>query len=210
LRSRRALLRLGARRIGLPVALGETRTLAALAVAGPVLVAAEWPVGPLVLAVVVLPLVLPFWAPVMLAAALRARLRLMTRRHERLLEPVLATLAFVAEIVEALGRLGRPAHAVAAAVGSIARLIELVAIGHDDTAVVLGVLQVVLRQHRISRGLGIAREGDVLLGDMRRRTADLHVRAVRLEAARQRVVVVTALTIVVAATSAAILLSLPH
>jgi hypothetical protein len=34
----------------------------------------------------------------------------------------------------------------------------LVAEGHDDAIVVLGVLQIVLRQHRIARGRGVARE----------------------------------------------------
>ena len=83
----------------------------------------------------------------------------------------------------------------------------LVAEGHDDAVVVLGVLQIVLGQHRIAGRRRIAGERHVLLGDMRGRAADLYVRARALEAARER-----ALPLAVAVTSAApaVLLSLPH
>ena len=68
---------------------------------------------------------------------------------------------------------------MAAAVHPVAALADLlVAEGHDDAVVVLGVLQIVLGQHRIAGGLRIARERHILLGDMRRRAADLHVRPV--------------------------------
>ena len=41
------------------------------------------------------------------------------------------------------------AYALAVAIGGVAGLLQLLAIGHDDARVVLGVLQIVLRQHRI-------------------------------------------------------------
>jgi hypothetical protein len=85
---------------------------------------------------------------------------------------------------------------------------ELLAVSHDDAAVVFRVLQIVLGQDRISGRLGIARKRDVLLRDVCRSAPDLHVRAVRLEAARQRILV--AFAMIVPATSAAVLLSLPH
>ena len=92
---------------------------------------------------------------------------------------------------------------------AVARLLQLLAIGHDDAAVVLGVLQIVLGQHRVARGLRVARERQILLGDMRRRAPDFHVRTIGFEAARQRILALCD-SVVVAAATAAILLSLPH
>src|SRR5262249_46458138 len=102
-------------------------------------------------------------------------------------------------------------HTLAVAVhAGLALRIELLAVGHDDAAVVLGMLEIVLGQHWIARGLGIACQSHVFLGDVRRSAADLYVRTIGFEAARERVVVVPTLAVVVAAASAAILLSLPH
>lgn len=53
----------------------------------------------------------------------------------------------------------------------------LLAVGHDDAIVVLGVLQIVLCQHRVSGRQSIARQLHVFLGDMRRRAADFRFRA---------------------------------
>jgi hypothetical protein len=92
----------------------------------------------------------------------------------------------------------------------------LLAIGEDDPVVVLGVLEIILSQDWISGRLRIARQGDVFLGDMRGIAADLHFRAVRLVAARQRVLAfsvmltVAIVVVVMAAAAAPILLSLPH
>ncbi len=91
----------------------------------------------------------------------------------------------LAEIVAALGALIGPAQALlAVAVVALARLVHLLPVGHDDAAVVLRVLQVVLSKHWIARGLGVARKGDVFFRDMGGRTANLYVRPVRLKAAR--------------------------
>ena len=68
------------------------------------------------------------------------------------------------------------------------RLLQLLAIGHDDAGVVLGVLQIVLCQHRVAGRLRVARERQIFLGDMCRRAPDFHIRAIGFEAARQRIV----------------------
>ena len=91
--------------------------------------------------------------------------------------------------------------------------VELRLSGCDDAEIVLGVLQIGLGQDRVARGLRVAGQLDVFLGDMGSRATDLHVGAVRLEGA---VEVVRALAATAAATGAAIapahalLLSLPH
>jgi FtsH-binding integral membrane protein len=77
------------------------------------------------------------------------RLRLMHGDLWHLREVVAAGVIalLIAELVAALAF----AHALAVAVQAIALLTHLLAIGHDDAAVVLGVLEIVLRQHRIAR-----------------------------------------------------------
>ena len=145
-------------------------------------------------------------APLIAAVLTRWRLRLRRqRRLEAVVEPLLPLV--VAELVADVARLGNPAHALAIAVDRIDRLGQLLAIGHDDARVMLGVLQIVLCQHGIARRLRIAGERKILLRDMRRRTPDFYVRSVGFEAARQRIVV---FAIVIPAATAAILLSLPH
>jgi hypothetical protein len=133
------------------------------------------------------------------------RLAVMLLRHGRLrkavVQHVIATV-IVAEVV------ALAAHALAVAIGHVAALLlQLLAIGHDDAAIVLGVLKVVLREHRIAGGLRIASERQIFLGNVRRRATDLHIRAIGFETARKRIL---ALPIPVVAASAAILLSLPH
>jgi len=91
----------------------------------------------------------------------------------------------LAKIVTAFEAVIGPTQALlAVTVVALTRLMHLLAISHDDPAVVLRVLEIVLSQHGIARGLGVARKGDVFLGDMRGRTANFHVRPVRLKAAR--------------------------
>lgn len=130
------------------------------------------------------------------------------RLRKAVVQHVVAAI-LVAEVVAVatLAALARAAHALTIAVGHVAAvLLELLAVGHDDAAVVLGMLKVVLREHRVAGGLRITSERQIFLGDVRRRTSDLHIRAVGFETARKRVL---ALPIPIAA-SAAILLSLPH
>src|SRR5262245_35388126 len=86
-----------------------------------------------------------------LEAALVAR-RLMVLRHrgmrglEAFVEQVLTLL--VAELVADVAGLAQP---LAVAIGQLARLLQLLAIGHDDAIVMLCVLQIVLAQHRVAR-----------------------------------------------------------
>jgi hypothetical protein len=105
------------------------------------------------------------------------------RLREAVVEQIVAII--VAEIVTALEPVIGPTQALlAVAVVTLTRLVHLLPIRHDDSAIMLRVLEVVLGQHRIAGGLGVTREGNVFLGDMRGRTANLHVRPVRLKAAR--------------------------
>lgn len=79
----------------------------------------------------------------------------------------------------------------------------------QDAIIMLGVLEVVLSRYRVARGLGVASELQVLLGDMLRRAADLDVRTIRLVAPLQRVrrfpVAIIVVVIVVAAAHAPVL-----
>ena len=160
------------------------------------LVAAERPILPMAL------------VPVPVVARLLVSVGLWRKRlRETVVERALITVV-VAEFVGAFAHLAGAARALAIAVHSIGRLIELFAIGHDDAAIVLGVLQIILRQHGIAGCLRVTRESNIFFGDVCRSAPDLHIRAIGFEASRKRVVV--AFTIVVPATPAAILLSLPH
>jgi len=128
-----------------------------------------------------------------------------------------ASLVALAEIVA--GAIVRAVMAAAAAVDHFTRLLNLLlAVSEDDPIVVLCVLQIILGEDVVAGGLGIAGELHVFLGDMGRCAAHLHIRAVRLEAAREGVlslsvagmVIVVVVVDVVAATATAMLLSLPH
>ena len=59
--------------------------------------------------------------------------------------------------------------------------------GGDQAEIVLGVLQVVFSRDRIAAGVGVARELQILLGDVMGVAADLHVRPVRFVRAGQRI-----------------------
>jgi hypothetical protein len=122
-------------------------------------------------------------------ARLRMRLGMLRRgleawlREPTLVEQIIAII--LAEIVAALGAVIGPAQALlAVAVVALARLMHLLPVRHDDAAVVLRMLEIVLGKHRIARGLGVARKGDIFFRDMSGRTANLYVRPVRLKAAR--------------------------
>jgi hypothetical protein len=62
----------------------------------------------------------------------------------------------------------------------------------DDTEIVFGMLEIILRHYRIAAGLGIARQLQIFLGDMRGIATHLHVRTVALEIAGQRIDVLAA------------------
>jgi len=179
----------------------------ALAIAA--LVAAERPVMPVVVVVPVVTFLPAFVAIVFVTY------RLLHLRHERRWEGVFVGVAAVVitEFVGPVTHLARCANPLAIAVHALALLIELLAIGHDDAAIMLGVLQIVFCKYRIARRLGVARQGHILFSYMSRRAPNFHVRAIGFEAAGERIVVVTAAAlavVVVPPTSAAILLSLPH
>jgi len=93
----------------------------------------------------------PIVAPAALKATLVAR-RLMMLRHRRMrrlegfVEQILTL--FVAEIIADVTRL---AQALTVAIGQLARLLQLLAVGHDDAGVMLRVLQIIFAEHRIAR-----------------------------------------------------------
>lgn len=89
----------------------------------------------------------------------------------------------------------------------------LLAKRHDDAIIVLCVLQVVLREHRVAARLRVPGEGHIFFSDMSRRSAQLDVRPRAFEAARQRILALAALIAaiaIIAPASSAVLLSLPH
>src|SRR5262245_60519163 len=103
-----------------------------------------------------------------------------------------------------------PARLAIAAVGPLALMAAMLRAhlrlrGHDDAIVVLGVLEIALGRNHVAGRERIAGERHVFLGDMRRRAPDLHVGAVRFVVPRQWI-----LGLAAAASSPAILLSLPH
>ncbi len=129
--------------------------------------------------------------------------------------------AVVAHFTAGLERLARAGEAVSrhhpAGVHAFpARLLHLLlAVGQDDAVVVLGMLQVILCQHRVAGGERIPRQRHVLLCNLGGRTMDFLVRAIGLISTHQRILMMLALAAlivaaVVATATSAVLLSLPH
>jgi hypothetical protein len=87
-------------------------------------------------------------------------------------------------------------------------LSHLFAVTQDDAIIVLGMLQIILRKHRIARGQRIPRQCDIFLGDVRGRAADFYVRSGTLKAAHQGVLRFA--VVVIPTATATVLLSLPH
>jgi hypothetical protein len=122
----------------------------------------------------------------------------------------------VAELIAHRAWLAERTAVTHAAVLHIAAALSdlLLAEGHDDAVVVLGMLEIVLGENGISARLRVSRKRQILLGNMGGRAADLDVGPGALEAPRQRVltpaVLVVVVIIVVAAATSAVLLSLPH
>src|ERR1700716_946027 len=67
-------------------------------------------------------------------------------------------------------------------------LAELLVHRRDQAEIMLGMLIIVFRRHRVARGLRIAGELNVFFSDVRRRSANLDVRAVGFVNPRQRIV----------------------
>jgi hypothetical protein len=113
----------------------------------------------------------------------------------------------VAEVVTSLALLAE--RTTLHGIGVAAHLLQLLlAIGHDDAGVMFRMLKVVLGEDGVAGGLRIARERQVFLGDMGGRAPDFHIRSVRFEAARQRIL--TFAVVIVTTAAPTILLSLPH
>ncbi len=114
----------------------------------------------------------------------------------------------------------RPRHTTWCTRGRLTWLLELLAIRHDDPVIMLGVLQIVLRQNSIARRLRITCERLIFLGDMGGCSADLHIGTVGFKTTRKwilslaarvdrRTAVVVAVTVaIIAAATATILLML--
>lgn len=150
--------------------------------------------------------ILAMIALVTVVAALRVSLPLWLRQRLRkaLVGEVFAVLLDTEFL--SIGTLARSPHAQALTIAvQITGLMHLLAIRHDNPAVMLRMLQIVFRKHWIAGGLRVARQRKVFFGDVRRCAPDFNVRAIRLKATRERV-----LTLAVTAATAAILLSLPH
>jgi hypothetical protein len=139
------------------------------------------------------------------------------------LAKIVCGLLEATELVAFAVRTGPEPRATAALV--ICRLARrralLLAVSQNDPDVMLGVLQVVLRQYWITGSMRIARQRRILLCDVCGCTAHLDFRSVRLKTASQRVLAFAVIVIIVATavviavvvvptTPAAMLLSLPH
>jgi hypothetical protein len=77
----------------------------------------------------------------------------------------------------------------------------------DQAEVVLGVLIVVFRGDRVSGTLRVARQLEVFLGDVRRRSPDFHVRSIGLVHPRQWILMMTTFAV---ATPHALVLTVSH
>jgi len=77
----------------------------------------------------------------------------------------------------------------------------LLAMGHDDPVVVLGMLQIIFCKHGITSRQCITRHRDVLFRDMGRRTTNFDVRTVGLIAASQWVLAFAVIIIPTAASA---------
>lgn len=165
--------------------------------------------------------------PVVVAVLIVEVPRLLLLLRERLLRvrlcaATLTKLRLCAELVTVLvaevlairtlgpGKRMRPRGTVAHGVNA-ALLRHLLAITENDAVVVLSVLKIILCQHGIARRQRVTRQGYVLLGDVRGRAANFHIRPRALETAHQGILRFTVIVIVVVSTATAtVLLTLPH
>jgi len=165
--------------------------------------------------------------PVVVAVLIVEVPRLLLLLRERLLRvrlcaATLTKLRLCAELVTVLvaevlairtlgpGKRMRPRGTVAHGVNA-ALLRHLLAIAENDAVVVLSVLEIILCQHGIARRQRVTRQGYVLLGDVRGRAANFHIRPRALETAHQGILRFTVIVIVVVSTATAtVLLTLPH
>ncbi len=112
-------------------------------------------------------------------------------------------------------------------IGKVVAIVALEAFLHlrlracDDTVIVFGVLEIVLRHHPVTGTLGVTSKLRVFLGDVLRGPANLDVRSGAVIGPRQRVgtlahvsivvvIVIIVVVIVVTPATAFVLLSWPH
>ena len=111
-------------------------------------------------------------------------------RAERLLERSSVLVAFILEL---LVRARLELLIVATALGTRLEirilLAELLLRGSDQAKIVFGVLKIVFRRNRIAGGLRIACKLEIFLRDVIGRSANLHIRAVRLVNPRQGILI---------------------
>jgi hypothetical protein len=143
---------------------------------------------------------------------LEARLFALARQHRRLITGAVTT--FVAVHVGTQAAFGTMLAIEAAVVAGVSATLAdlLLTVRHDDAIIVLGMLEIILRQHRVAGRLGIARQRHIFLGDVGGCTAQFHIGTVAFETPRERILAFALLIvlIVVAAAASAVLLSLPH
>jgi hypothetical protein len=126
--------------------------------------------------------------------------------NRRLILPRAHIVAVVIIIVAELGDVVGAAKALTT-IRHIALANRLIAERHYDAIIMLGMLQIVLRQDRISGRLGVTRQRHVFLGNVSRRATDLDVWAIALKIASQRIL---SAGLAIASAASAVLLSLPH
>ena len=103
--------------------------------------------------------------------------------HVRLRQALFAGVAAIVLAEFVIAYVAWHAHAMAAAIHALTLRIELFAIGHNNAAIVFGMLEIIFRQHRIARRLRVARQGDVFFCNVSGRAPDLNVGAIGFEAA---------------------------
>jgi len=128
------------------------------------------------------------------------RLRLLARGERRIEGLPIVLAAFVGAFIARRELLIVAATAFGARRLEIRVLLpELFLRDRDQAEVMFGVLEVIFRRDRIARGLRVARELKIFLGDMVGRAANLHVGAVGFIHPCQRVMVAAIIIVVVAA-----------
>jgi hypothetical protein len=103
---------------------------------------------------------------------------------------------------------------VLAAVVALEAFLHLRLGAGDDTIVMFGVLEIVLRHHTITGAMGVAGQLRVFFGDMLRRTANLHIGAGAVIAPGERIAALAVEIVVIvistaAATAAAVIVTTP-
>ena len=175
------------------LAISPERPIAAILIVAILIVAATIVIGVVAIVAVAieaafLPVVLAKRLPLLLSATLLLGANCTSRSTW-----LRSTAEIIASVVSALVTVNfiakfkaiRPRHTTWCTRRRLTWLLELLAIRHDDPVIMLGVLQVVLRQNSIARRLRITCERLIFLGDMGRCSADLHIGTVGFKTTRK-------------------------